>query len=178
MRVRGGRAVIVRDEGGGRSARSVVVLMRHRLFYHAVWTTRERKPLIDRAAALFLSHFIPAITRAERGDMIELGIVRTHVHVLLELHPCAVIPRLMQKLKGGSAVIINREYGNAAERFGWAAGYNLETVSPRSLTAARDYIRHQPEHHRSEAIPGWDLRSHLHADGPSGPPAERRLQPS
>ena len=142
--------------------------MRHRLYYHIVWTTRDRRPLIDRDAAVFLWHFLDLTARAERGAVLEIGMVRTHVHVLVALHPCAVIPRLMQRMKGASAVVINREYhpGAAPDRFGWAAGYNIETVSPRSLPQARDYVRRQPEHHPSEAILNWAPPTRPYPDGP------------
>ncbi|HJP57058.1 MAG TPA: hypothetical protein VJ847_08545 [Gemmatimonadales bacterium] len=41
-------------------------------------------------------------------------------------------------MKGASAIIINRKQPPGPERFGWAAGYNNETVSPRALAQARD----------------------------------------
>ncbi len=60
------------------------------------------------------------------------------LHVIAALHPCAVIPRLLQRMKGASAIIINRKQPPGPERFGWAAGYNNEPVSPRALAQARD----------------------------------------
>jgi REP element-mobilizing transposase RayT len=35
--------------------------------------------------------------------VLSLGIVRTHVHLLVRLHPTTSIPRPVQRLKGGSA---------------------------------------------------------------------------
>ena len=111
--------------------------------------------MIDRSAAAFLSHFLALTAQGERGGLVELGIVRTHVHLIVALHPCSVIPRLLQQMKGASAVIINREYHPGPDRFGGAAGYNIETVSPRLLAQARDYVRRQPDHHPAESIPDW-----------------------
>src|SRR6267143_3426551 len=45
--------------------------------------------------------------------------------------------------------------GPGADGLRWAKGYTLETVSPRTLEAVRQYLRTQPERHPEEAIPGW-----------------------
>jgi REP element-mobilizing transposase RayT len=130
--------------------------MRDRLYVHIVWTTRSREPTIDAAVARFLSRFLPAVARQERAGLHAMGMVRTHVHLLLQLHPTTNISRLLQRLKGGSSVLANREGHAAARPLRWARGYNIESVSPRALGAAREYVLRQPAHHPREAIPGWN----------------------
>ena len=84
-----------------------------------------------------------------------LGMVQTHVHLLLQLHPTTSIPRLMQRLKGGSSVLANRE-GHAGQRpLRWSRGYNIVSISPRALDAVRAYVLDQARHHPGEAIVGW-----------------------
>jgi REP element-mobilizing transposase RayT len=129
--------------------------MRDRLYVHIVWTTRGREPTIDATVARFLFRFLPAIARQERAGVHALGIVRTHVHLLLQLHPTTNISRLLQRLKGGSSVLANRGGHAAGRPLRWARGYNIESVSPRALAAAREYVLRQPVHHPQEAIPGW-----------------------
>lgn len=129
--------------------------MRDRLYVHIVWTTRGRERTIDASVAQFLSRFLPAVARQERAGLHALGLVRTHVHLLLQLHPTTNISRLLQRLKGGSSVLANRE-GHAARPLRWAKGYNIESVSPRALHAAQAYVLAQPKHHPREAIPGWE----------------------
>ena len=129
--------------------------MRDRLYVHLVWTTREREAIIDLAVARFLERFLTAVARQERAGVHALGMVQTHVHLLLQLHPTTFIPKLMQRLKGGSSVLANRE-GHATQRpLRWAKGYNIVSVSPRALATARAYVLNQPSHHPGEAIPGW-----------------------
>ena len=127
--------------------------MRQRLYLHLTWTTRGRDPLIDRDAETLLRRLLPAIAREERAVILELGIVRTHVHVLLQIHPTTPIPRLVQRLKGGSSVIVNRERGTTARHaLRWAKGYNIDSISPRSVMNVRTYVRDQAAHHPREAI--------------------------
>ena len=61
--------------------------MRHRLYVHLVWTTRERARLIDRDLARFLCGFLRAMARKERAYVLEIGMVQTHVHLLVRVHP-------------------------------------------------------------------------------------------
>lgn len=123
----------------------------HRLYYHVVWTTRDRQPLIDASYAVFLSRFLRAVAKQERAQTLEIGIVSTHVHVLLQIHPTTSIPVLLQRLKGGSAVIGSRQRGGSGE-LRWAKGYSITSVGPRSLPAVRAYVRNQAERHPDEAI--------------------------
>lgn len=129
--------------------------MRFRLYVHAVWTTRYRHPSIDAWRARFLASYLQTVARQERCRLLALGVVRSHVHVLLAIHPQTSLPRLIQRMKGGSATVSNRE-GHGLQAVRWAKGYNIETVSPKSLAAAREYVMNQSLHHPDEAITGWD----------------------
>ena len=79
--------------------------MRHRIYYHIVWTTRGRAPLIDAGLATFLCRFLRQMAREERAHVLEIGMVTTHVHVLARAHPMADIARLLQRLKGASSAV-------------------------------------------------------------------------
>jgi len=127
--------------------------MRDRIHVHVTWTTRQREPLIDAAAMGILKRLLPSIARQERAVVLEMGVVRTHVHLLLRLSPTTSIPRLLQRLKGGSSVIVNRERGSTARgALRWAKGYNIDSISPRAVQAVRRYVRDQALRHPQEAI--------------------------
>lgn len=149
--------LLTRDFGyRDRAFPSDVLPVRDRLYVHLVWTTRDREATIDLPVAQFLGRFLPAVARQERAGVHALGIVSTHVHLLLQLHPTTSIPRLLQRLKGGSSVLANRE-GHATTRpLRWAKGYGIASVSPRALEAVRAYVMRQAAHHPGEAIPGWE----------------------
>ncbi len=130
--------------------------MLHRLYYHVVWTTREREPLIGAGLARFLCRFLRGVARQERTTILEIGMVRTHVHLLVRTHPTTDLSRLLQRLKGGSAMIAGRErHSSEGKSLRGAKGYSIHTVGARSLVAAREYLRGQPAHHPEQAIPQW-----------------------
>src|SRR2546425_10704311 len=76
-----------------------------RLYAMLTWTTLRRLPLIHSQAAAFLRRALPEIAGRHGTRVIELGVVRNHVHVVLELPARVDIPRLVQGLKGASAQI-------------------------------------------------------------------------
>jgi REP element-mobilizing transposase RayT len=109
--------------------------------------------LIDGRAESFLRRYLPSIARQERARILDLGIVGTHVHVLIRTHPTTVLPRLLQRFKGGSAAIANKEgHVDHGRKLRWAKGYNIETVSRNALAAVRHYVRLQAERHPTEQI--------------------------
>ncbi len=138
------------------SATLQISCMRDRIFAHICWTTRERARLIDLPSAQFLAHLFPITCRQERARILDLGILQTHVHVLVRMHQTTQLPKLLQRLKGASAVLAGRrglpENGRTLR---WAKGYDVESVSPRAVSAVSQYIRNQHRQHPTEVIPGW-----------------------
>jgi putative transposase len=130
--------------------------MRHRLYLHVAWTTREREPTITAPFVAFLGRFLPTVGRQERATLLAFGAVRTHLHVVVRVDPATCLPRLVQRWKGGSSVIGAREQLGGEKRVRWAKGYNIETISPRALAAVVDYVNRQAERHPDEAITALD----------------------
>jgi putative transposase len=131
--------------------------MYHRLYAHVVWTTRGRAPIIDARVARFLCRYLRGVACQERAQILEIGLVADHVHLLVRLNPGTRLPRLMQRWKGGSAVVATRER-HAAEHgpLRWSKGYSVHSVSPRALQSVRTYLRAQAEHHPAAAIIDWE----------------------
>jgi putative transposase len=130
--------------------------MIHRLYCHVVWTTRDRAPLIDAGLARFLCKFLRQVAHEERTRVLEIGMVRTHVHVLVRIDPTTDISRLLQRFKGASATVAGKERRSSeGNRLRWAKGYSIHSVSGRAVAAVREYLRQQAAHHPEEAIPGW-----------------------
>ncbi|HEU5466958.1 MAG TPA: IS200/IS605 family transposase [Gemmatimonadales bacterium] len=128
--------------------------MRHRIYAHLVWTTRDRKCLIDLRVAKFLDRFLRDVARQERALVLEAGIVQNHVHLLIRQHPTTNIPQLLQRLKGGSAIVADQER-HATVALRWARGYTIDSISRHNLADARAYVRDQPGRHPALVIPGW-----------------------
>lgn len=136
--------------------RPYIAVVWHRLYYHIVWTTRERAQLIDAGLATFLCRFLRGVARQERAHILEIGMVSTHLHVLVRTHPTTDIPRLMQRMKGGSSAVAGKErHSSTGKVLKWSKGYAIRSVGLRSLEAVRNYLRQQSSRHPGEVIVGW-----------------------
>jgi len=140
-----------------RTRAAQIPLVIDRIYCHVVWTTRDRVPLIDAGLARFLCSFLRGVATQEHARILEIGMVRTHVHLLVRARPTTDVARLLQRLKGGSAAIASKErHSTEGNRLRWAKGYSIHSVSPRSLAVVRDYLRAQPTHHPDNVIHGWN----------------------
>ena len=122
-----------------------------RIYTHLSWTTFARLPLIDTAVADFLRRFLLGEARRHGARVIELGVVRDHVHLILQLPPAFDVPRLVQGLKGASARVANRDGVARHESLRWAQGYDLRSVGLSQLRNAVAYVRNQASHHSCAA---------------------------
>ena len=116
------------------------------------WTTLRRLPLLHPRVAEFLRRLLPKIARRHDARIVEIGIVRNHVHLIVELSPRPDLPRLVQGLKGASARIANRDGYMPRARLQWAAGYDFRSVGVRDLQRAIAYVRDQDRRHPELAI--------------------------
>jgi len=123
------------------------------IYAHLTWTTFARLPLIDAAVAAFLEKFLSAECQRQGARMLAVGIVRDHVHLLIELPASFDVPRLVQGLKGASARIANRDRVARHESLRWAQGYDLRSVGPRQLGVVNRYVKNQATHHDAAPLP-------------------------
>lgn len=139
--------------------------MRHLLYVHLIWTTRDRAPMIDALRAQFLMRFLPAIAEQERAVALAIGMVTTHVHLLLRIVPATAISRMIQRMKGGSSHLAGKEgIGSITLPLLWDPGYDLESVSPWQRERTGRYVLGQAEHHPGEAITGWQAERRVRED--------------
>jgi REP element-mobilizing transposase RayT len=125
------------------------------VWIHAVWTTKNRVPLIHSNYMVEFCTFIRKNTR-EKGMMVDMvNGVEDHLHCLFRMRPSQSISNIMQQIKGGSSYWINdRNYLNV--QFNWQQGYGALSVSPRDVERIREYIKNQKEHHKK-----WKLEDEL-----------------
>ncbi|KPK01160.1 MAG: hypothetical protein AMS20_14155 [Gemmatimonas sp. SG8_28] len=108
--------------------------------------------MIDSSAAAFLRRFLPARASEHGARTVALGIVRDHVHLVLQVGPVFDLPRLVQGLKGASARLLNADIRVSPTGLRWAPGYNVQSVSPADLTRVVAYVRNQSTRHPDRAI--------------------------
>ena len=121
--------------------------MPFRFYAHLSWTTWARLPLITDQVANFLQPFRLAEAQRHGARVVEIGIVRDHVHLLLQLPPVYDAPRLVQGVKGASARLANRDGHAGRGSLRWEKGYDFRSVGLRQLATATAYVRDQELKH-------------------------------
>ena len=116
------------------------------LHYHAVFSTKERAPLIATPWRTRLHEYIGGVVRGLEGTPLHIGGVEDHIHMLLGLKATHCIANIIREIKKASTSWVREQIGTRA--FHWQDGYGAFTVSRTNLLNVADYIRTQEEHHR------------------------------
>jgi len=123
----------------------------HQIFIHLVWTTLERRPMINAPTKSFLDDYFKKTAARQDVQIVDVEILRTHVHMVVRTPPRIDLPRLVQFFKGGSSHAASRLPGNVLG-LRWAPEYSATSVGPRQLDTVREYLRRQANHHPGEAV--------------------------
>jgi REP element-mobilizing transposase RayT len=116
-------------------------------YYHCVFSTKERRPLIQQSLRERLWPFLGGIARRHDMTALEIGGVADHVHLLLALPSTLSVAKAMQLIKGGSSKWVHETF-REDWAFNWQAKYGAFSVSVSLLERTIQYIKKQEEHHR------------------------------
>lgn len=119
--------------------------------YHVVFSTKYRKPVIDKTIRERLYEYIGGIVRAKEGTLIEIGGVADHIHILAGCSPKMAVADWVRDIKANSARWMN-ELPDRKSRFEWQKGYGAFTVSASQMEVVQKYIQGQPEHHQRHSF--------------------------
>ena len=118
---------------------------------HAVFSTKGREPLIDRALCPRLWAYMSGIVCESGGVALAIGGTADHVHVLFSAPPTLAVADVMRLVKTNSSRWVHEEFPTR-ESFAWQAGYAAFSVSPSNVERVRRYIADQEAHHRRRSF--------------------------
>jgi REP element-mobilizing transposase RayT len=127
------------------------------VYIHAAWATWDRLPLlvgeVERAA-----HRALAAKCHELGaEVVALGGVEDHVHLLVKLPATLPLASLIGQIKGASSHLVTHLPDDGDRLFKWQGSYGAVSVSPQALEEVADYIAHQRAHHAAcTLIAEWE----------------------
>lgn len=120
------------------------------LAYHIVFSTKYRKPTLTAAIRDANYRYITGIIAHKQGQLLEIGGVEDHVHLLTTCSPQFALADLVRDIKANSSKWLHEE--NRQADFAWQTGYAAFTVSRSQLDTVREYIRGQAEHHKRHSF--------------------------
>jgi REP element-mobilizing transposase RayT len=119
-----------------------------RLYYHFVWATKERHPLITADIEPVLYGYIIGKAHALACIVHAIGGVENHIHIVASVPPALSIADFVKGIKGSSAHYLNHEVSGSNLQFGWQRGYGVFSLGSKQLDQAVAYVKNQKLHHQ------------------------------
>ena len=117
------------------------------LLFHAVFSTKHRRPLIHDAFRDRLHQYMSGVARAEFGGALSIGGTENHVHALIVLPATLCVADAMRTWKTVSSKWVHDTFAAEAD-FAWQEGYGAFSVSRSNVPAVAAYIECQEAHHK------------------------------
>jgi len=116
--------------------------------YHVVWCVKYRHEVLVGDVERSLHTILYKIAEDNRFQIIEYNANKDHIHLLLNCKPQHYIPDIMKAMKGVSARLLMKEFGDElrSKLWGghlWNPSYFIATVSENTEEQIKTYIRSQ-----------------------------------
>lgn len=116
--------------------------------YHIVWCVKYRHKIITEQIENRLIEIINKIADDNGFQILEYNTDKDHIHLLVNCSPQHYIPDMIKALKGVSARLLMKEFGEELKRKLWGGhlwnpSYFVATVSENTEEQIRKYIQNQ-----------------------------------
>jgi putative transposase len=121
------------------------------IWVHAVWATKNRRPLIHSNMEQKLFNFLKEELK-KMGCMVSIvNGMPDHVHCLFGINPQISITDIIKQIKGSSSFFVNKNK-LISEKFIWQRGFGVFGVSHSAVDRVYYYIRNQKQHHQKRTF--------------------------
>ena len=121
------------------------------LYYHIVFSTKNRARFIYPEIEERVWEFIGGIARHHKMTALQIGGIEDHLHALIMAPPTIAPYEIAKYLKGESSLWVKETFGDLPG-FGWQDGYGAFTVSKSKLSDVIHYIQKQRVHHQAKSF--------------------------
>jgi putative transposase len=118
----------------------------HQLYFHFVWATRERLPVLEDAdVRQWLLNRVEAECVKRKATVLALNAMPDHVHLLVNLPPCD-LTQFIGPIKGASSFAFNQEYRGHHLLY-WQDGYGVISLRAAEVEKVARYVINQERIH-------------------------------
>jgi putative transposase len=116
--------------------------------YHFVWCPKYRFRVLEGKIGISLRDIIKQLCDWRKLEILELNVLKDHIHLILSIPPKHSVSEIVGFLKGKSAIKVLDRYPGLKRRYWgrhfWAKGYCVSTVGLNE-EQIRKYVRWQLE---------------------------------
>src|ERR1700679_3339496 len=122
-----------------------------KIMVHAIWSTKNRKPLIVKELKPLLLGHIKENSFKKNIHIDTYNCVSDHIHLLISLGADQTIAKTIGLIKGESSNWVNKQQ-LINNKFEWQDEYIALSVSHSICDKVRNYILNQEEHHKKKTF--------------------------
>jgi len=116
--------------------------------YHIVWCVKYRRKVLTPIIEKSLNQILNKIAEDNGFRILECNGDLDHIHLLIDCSPQHYIPDMIKALKGVSARLLMKEYGEELKKQLWGGhlwnpSYYVATVSENTESQIKKYIQNQ-----------------------------------
>ena len=108
-------------------------------FFHFIWSIKQRAPLISVDIQSRLYQYMEAIIKNHSGELLEIGGMPDHIHLLIELSNLDKFSHFVRDLKTSSSLWIHKNFPNV--NFAWQEGYGSFSTSYSALESIKNIFK-------------------------------------
>ncbi len=123
----------------------------NKIWLHAIWATKERKPFILSKVESKVYSFMRNQLKEMDCPVRIINGMPDHVHCLFLLNPQKSVSDIIKQVKGSTSHFINTQ-DFLTEKFAWQTGYATYSVSESQLEKVFHYINNQKQHHSKKSF--------------------------
>lgn len=121
-----------------------------RLYYHIVWTTKNRLPLITSELEPDFYRYLSAKINEIGCIPHALGGMEDHIHFVVSIPPRMSISEFVKKVKGSSS-----RFANQRGTFAWQRSFGVFSLGAKQLPMALEYVENQKTRHKNKNLISW-----------------------
>jgi putative transposase len=129
-------------------------------YYHIVWSTVDRLPLITADLEIELYKYIKNKCHALDCPFHAIGGITDHIHLAISIPPSMAISEAVRQIKGSSSHFMNRTLldrqtsylYDRISSFAWQREYGVFSLGEKQLDLAVNYVLNQKQHHANGSL--------------------------
>lgn len=125
------------------------------LYVHLIWATWDRLPLLTKDVRQTVYACIQAKCTALKVDLLAIGGIENHIHLLVRIPTTITIADLAKHVKGASSHLTTHS-GGVQTWFRWQGAYAAFTLMKADIPRIRAYILNQETHHHNKTLSAED----------------------
>jgi len=113
--------------------------------YHVIWATKYRRKVLREEIQDRLKELIMEKQKEFDYEILEMGVMNDHVHLLMDLNPLRGVNKVIGEIKGYTSKTLRSEFKELQTKLPclWTRSKFISTVGSVSLEVVKKYIEDQ-----------------------------------